>query len=60
MNDEAHAGMLALDCAYCGALAGQWCVTVSGARSGYLHSARFYAWRERTAADPDWPVFGHE
>jgi hypothetical protein len=53
--DDVQAEMVRLPCEFCGALAGQWCVTKSGARSGYLHSARFYAWRDRPG---DWPVFG--
>lgn len=54
MTDEAHVAMLEIPCPYCNAGAGEWCVTVTGLRSGYLHSARFYEWRAREAESPDW------
>lgn len=44
--DDAQTAMLRFECGLCGALSGQWCVTKSGKRSGYLHSDRYYQWRE--------------
>jgi hypothetical protein len=56
MSSEAMTGMLQFRCDYCGANPGEWCVTSGGGRSGYLHSARFYAWRDREEpANPVWP-----
>lgn len=45
-ESDAHTIMLKFECDYCGALAGQWCIAKSGGRAGYLHSARYYKWRE--------------
>jgi hypothetical protein len=42
---DAQTEMLRFECDYCHALAGQWCETPSGARTTYLHSARYYRWR---------------
>lgn len=54
MTTDAQDEMLRLECAYCGALSGQWCVTPAGGRAGYLHSARYYQWRE-AASDEHQP-----
>ena len=37
--------MLAFTCGYCAAPDGEWCSTKSGARASYLHSARWWAWK---------------
>lgn len=39
--------MVRLPCAQCLARAGEWCVTRNGKRSGFLHAARYYAWKDR-------------
>ena len=57
-DDTAEVGMVAIRCTYCDAAPGEWCVTKGGHRSGYLHSARFYDWRERAEDPPPahtWP-----
>jgi hypothetical protein len=55
MDSDAVAGMLRFECDYCHALPGQWCETPSGRRPAFLHSSRFYAWRDRDEA-PGWPA----
>jgi hypothetical protein len=61
-DDSAEVAMVGIRCTYCDAAPGEWCVTTSGARSGYLHSARFYDWRETADTEPpkahhraEWP-----
>ena len=48
--DYAHKAMLHFPCDYCRALPEEWCVTKSGAKYTYLHSARFYRWQEAIGA----------
>jgi hypothetical protein len=56
MSSDAETEMMELDCPHCGAKVGEWCYTTAGARASYLHSARFYAWRDTARANtPDWP-----
>jgi hypothetical protein len=50
-DDSATAGMLRFECGWCGALAGMWCYRPNGKRATYLHSARFYQWREAASND---------
>jgi hypothetical protein len=48
---EATNGMLRLECAYCHAAPGQWCKTAHGWKSGPLHAARFWAYRDLLHAE---------
>lgn len=62
MNDDAEVGIVGIWCRHCDARPGEWCVTKGGFRSSYLHSTRFYDWREQAITDaneaapvaPDW------
>lgn len=38
--DDLHQLAKRIPCDYCGAATGAWCVTKTGRRSSYLHSAR--------------------
>lgn len=51
-EDSAEVAMVGIRCRHCDAAPGEWCVTTSGFRASYLHSARFYDWRETADAEP--------
>lgn len=50
-TSEATQGMLARACTYCGAVPGEWCTTAGGARATFLHSSRFYDWKDSLRGD---------
>ena len=55
-EDSAEAAMIGIPCRQCDAGPGEWCITSSGFRASYLHSARFYDWRETADKEPPaWP-----
>lgn len=54
-DDSAEVAMVGIRCRECDAAPGEWCVTRGGFRASYLHSARFYDWRETADTEPPKP-----